>query len=329
MAAAFLVFNNSSDKAAAPFADGPADFPAVEVSDPPGGFGTPTPPYPSAASEFPDTVGTPDGSGKTYPIPHVVDYITVQMDASDIFRGKLVLINSDHHYDIPESRGYIYIDSERTSSYRVADIDMTLTSTIIRPLNNMMDAFYAETGLNPVAITRAFRTYAKQQAAFNQYVATVGRDEAEKWASLPGYSEHHSGLAIDLGIFDGTSIGAFSDTGQYAWFKENSYKFGFILRYPPEKSTITKISHVPWHFRYVRNPHAYIIFENGWCLEEYIDFITEHRPGDGYWTDYDGDIYEIYYTRDTEIDIPAGFEYTTSGNNSDGFIVTIKWPMSE
>ena len=239
-------------------------------------------------------------------------------------RGSLLLINYNNKFEYPTYPDYIFISKLKTSSYRIADSEMQLSYSIMEPLNEMMDAFYDETGLNTVTITSAYRTFEKQQAILDDYIAQVGRKEALKWASLPGYSEHHSGLAFDLGIYTGGKVRKFSGDGKYAWFKENSYKYGFILRYPPNKSEITKITSEPWHFRYVGAVHAYLIHEHGWCFEEYIDFITEYTQGNAYKVEMESGTYEIFFTQETETEIPEGCEYTISGNNIDGYIVTVK-----
>ncbi|MDQ5983278.1 MAG: hypothetical protein RUMPE_00279 [Eubacteriales bacterium SKADARSKE-1] len=85
----------------------------------------------------------------------------------------------------------------------------------------------------------------------------------------PGTSEHHTGLAIDLnGDQDD-----FCNTDAYNWLIENSFKYGFILRYKAEKQHITKRKYQPWHFRYVGKLHSKTIEEKNMCLEEYVSSI--------------------------------------------------------
>ena len=86
--------------------------------------------------------------------------------------------------------------------------------------------------------------------------------------ALPGYSEHETGLAID-----------FTTTGNDAnkllmwnWLSRNAYKYGFILRYPENKTNITGYMYEPWHYRYVGKDKAKIIFDNNLCLEEYLEY---------------------------------------------------------
>jgi D-alanyl-D-alanine carboxypeptidase len=188
----------------------------------------------------------------------------------------------------------------------------------------MMDAFYSETECNTITITSAFREYIRQQEILDEYTAILGRTEAKKRVALPGHSEHNAGLAVDFGVYNDGELGTFLHTGINGWFFLNSYKYGFIPRYPENKTAITKTAYEPWHFRYVGVPHAYFIRQSGMCLEEYIEFIMGFTYDNPYKALFDGEEYEVYFTRDSEIPIPYDKGADISGNNIDGFIVTIK-----
>ena len=248
----------------------------------------------------------------------------ISLDYSDISRGSLVLVNYAHSFDVPAEYNFVSIAGAMTQSYRVVNDQLALCGTAIGPLNDMMDAFYAETGLRDVTIRSAFRGYESQQAALDNWIATVGQDEALRFAALPGHSEHHTGLAVDFGIYDDGNIRQFTGTGAHAWFRYNAHRFGFILRYTEEFSPITGVADEPWHFRYVGLPHSYFIFGRGWALEEYIAYIMNLGPGQTLRGYYNGAAYEVFFSRDTEIAIPIDAEYTISGSNIDGFIVTIR-----
>lgn len=94
------------------------------------------------------------------------------------------------------------------------------------------------------------------------------KEKALKWVSMPGTSEHQLGFAVDINGENETT-----DEKAYKWLSENAYKYGFILRYPDEKSDITGISYEPWHFRYVGKNHAKKMYEQGLCLEEYVEMM--------------------------------------------------------
>lgn len=137
----------------------------------------------------------------------------------------------------------------------------------------------AANGYTSLSITSGYRSYNYQQVLFNNQVsalrASYGAD-AEKKATeavaLPGTSEHQSGLCADLHNLPSASQ-HFANTKEYQWLVENCAKFGFILRYPKNKTDITKIMFEPWHYRYVGRYHAERIMQEGLCLEEYMAFI--------------------------------------------------------
>ena len=95
--------------------------------------------------------------------------------------------------------------------------------------------------------------------------------EAARWVAQPGTSEHQTGLALDI-VAAGYQIldEEQEDTAEQKWLMENSWKYGFILRYPSEKSDITGIGYEPWHYRYVGKAAAADIYRTGVCLEEYL-----------------------------------------------------------
>ncbi len=88
---------------------------------------------------------------------------------------------------------------------------------------------------------------------------------------MPGYSEHATGLSLDITSEDYQNLDEKqADTAESKWLAENCYKYGFILRYPPEKADITGIIYEPWHYRYVGKEAAKEIKEKGITLEEYL-----------------------------------------------------------
>ena len=133
----------------------------------------------------------------------------------------------------------------------------------------MLKAAKAE-GLGPIVVS-GYRTQEKQRRLYEDkikeyrkqgYSKEEARRKAEQWVALPGTSEHQLGLAVDIN-------GAVYDI--YPWLQENSYKYGFIFRYPEEKESITGISEEVWHYRYVGVKAAKEIYQRGICLEEYLE----------------------------------------------------------
>ncbi len=137
----------------------------------------------------------------------------------------------------------------------------------------LMEMFEAAKGINMDVLPNVesgYRSAESQQAIYERRVAEYkeqgwsesgARAETEKWVALPGTSEHQLGIAVDIS-------GAVYAI--YPWLAENAWQYGFILRYPPEKTAITGISGEEWHYRYVGPEAAAEIHERGITLEEYL-----------------------------------------------------------
>ena len=134
-------------------------------------------------------------------------------------------------------------------------------------------------GLDPL-ICSSYRTNAFQKQLFHEQVTAyqnrgLSKKEAEKeaavWVAVPGTSEHQLGLAVDLVSLSNQNLNhSQENTALQKWLMKNSWKYGFILRYPSDKSSITGIGYEPWHYRYVGKKAAKAIYEQGVCLEEYL-----------------------------------------------------------
>lgn len=144
---------------------------------------------------------------------------------------------------------------------------------IYSDLQEMFDDMRAQ-GIYP-SISSAYRTYEEQEDMLNDkinvYISNgYSKHEAEKLAkqsvAVPGTSEHELGLALDI-IADKSKS---TNEEVYKWLNENSYKYGFIMRYPSQKSKITGVEYEPWHYRYVGKEAAKEIYEKDICLEEYL-----------------------------------------------------------
>ncbi len=127
-----------------------------------------------------------------------------------------------------------------------------------------------------------YRPYEVQEKLFNRKKAKFSHlsdEEAEleaaKSVAKPGTSEHQTGLALDIVTPSYTSLDeGYADTKAAKWLAANAYQYGFILRYPKDKTEITQIIFEPWHYRYVGKEAATIIFEEGLCYEEFYEGIV-------------------------------------------------------
>lgn len=176
-----------------------------------------------------------------------------------------------------------------------------------------------------------YRTMAEQTEIYEQSLKENGERFTRQYVALPGRSEHQTGLAIDLGL-NREPIDFirpdFPYDGICEDFRRAAPDFGFIERYAKEKERITGISHEPWHFRYVGQPHARIMTERGLSLEEYITLLQNYRADCRLFCPISRDCAaEIYYVpaerEANTIRLPEGCACQISGNNVDGFIVTV------
>lgn len=254
-------------------------------------------------------------------------YNSILMNTDDIYVGELILVNESTKYTF-KNDDVKSIIKEYNKAYTVKDKNVYLKLNSITALNDMFKSFKKNTGLSDILIIDGYRTYEEQKKILNSRIKEQGEERARSFVANPGFSEHHSGYAIDIGIFRNGNVFDFTGEDKYSWIIDNMHKYGWIIRYETHKSSITKIDYEPWHLRYVGKPHAYIMKKNDLCLEEYIDYIKEYEFSKKHLIikDDENNEYEIYYFKASEnktvLPIPNG-KYTVSGNNIDGFIVTL------
>ena len=253
------------------------------------------------------------------------NYSTVTEIPNAVYEGELILVNKDHSYSFPASaeENIVPVYENCTDSYQYADLEVSLSKQTITALNTMMDKFYEEKGLSDCIIISGFRTKEYQDQIYELGTTDI----------VGGCSDYHTGLSFDLGIYpadEEQSSYFYIPNDDYSWVNENCAKYGFVLRDPEGKEDKTGVEAKSYTFRYVGIPHAICMSENDLCLEEYIDFVKNYT--------YDSDHltvsgpeknYEIYYVpaepgADTEVPVPSDKTYTISGNNVDGFVVTVE-----
>ena len=251
-------------------------------------------------------------------------YEILTMTEEDMAVGEQILVSNEHMYSFPEaaeSQLVLLVDN-KSSSYTSNVNDTLILPVAVEHLNQMLDDYVAQGGATDIMVVSGYRTYDFQQGLFDRNAARNGIENARRYVAQAGGSEHHTGYAVDL--YSTNNGDYFEGVGEYAWVTDHCHEYGFILRYTEEKEPITKIGPESWHFRYVGVPHSYIVVENDFCYEEYIDYLRQF-PFDGehlFYTVGDQE-YEIYFVEGLEVPVPESGEYTVSGNNVDGFIVTI------
>ena len=166
------------------------------------------------------------------------------------------------------------------SAFSRKDKTIYLQSTAMMALEAMFNNMVAD-GITDAYIQSSYRSHSYQAMLFNMYIEDemangLSREEAEikanKYSARPEYSEHRTGLAVD---FTTKSIGGavddiFETTEAFTWLKANSWKYGFVLRYPEDKESTTGYMYESWHYRFVGLEVASIMYQTGLCYEEYL-----------------------------------------------------------
>lgn len=189
---------------------------------------------------------------------------------------------------VPEN--LVPVDTAYTTGAKSIELEECVAKAVI----SMIDAMRAE-GINNVSVTSAYRTYEYQEQLFARYIAEERekhptwsdeevRAEVLTYSAAPGTSEHQTGLCVDLitdemaGLWNYGSETpnylydkGFAETAAFEWLGEHAHEYGFILRFPEDKTEITGYSYESWHYRYVGVEHAKKIHEEGITLEEYLE----------------------------------------------------------
>lgn len=164
-----------------------------------------------------------------------------------------------------------------------------LSNSIQKLLPMTIDALYTmigqarKEGIEGYISDSTYRDINNQKYLFNRRVAINKRLkvkdpylESQKRVALPGASEHQTGLALDIYSTNGYSVDSFGYTAQSKWLKNNSWKFGFIVRYPEDKQSLTYTMYEPWHIRYVGYPYSAMLFNENICLEEFMGYMKKY-----------------------------------------------------
>lgn len=179
------------------------------------------------------------------------------------FHGDILIVNSENRLGadyVPDDLVNLY---QMRHSFRLASSEIYLTRECYEAMEKMFAAA-EDAEMNGYIVTSGYRDYNRQ--------AEIFAESEPGYAQEPGASEHQTGLAFDVTVETGDG---FENTPQYSWLMSNAHKYGFIQRYPANKSHITGISYEPWHYRYVGKELAKELYEAGQTLEEYLDALTQ------------------------------------------------------
>jgi len=174
------------------------------------------------------------------------------------YHGEILIVNSENRLGadyVPDELVNLY---QMRHSFRLASSEILLTRECYEAMEKMFAAA-EDADMNGYIVTSGYRDYNRQ--------AEIFAESEPGYAQEPGASEHQTGMAFDVTV---ETAAGFENTPQYAWLMENAHKYGFIQRYPANKSHITGISYEPWHYRYVGVKAAKQMKKTGMCLEEFL-----------------------------------------------------------
>lgn len=169
----------------------------------------------------------------------------------------------------PLPRGYVPADLVTPAVPVKPATGATQLSTATATAFEAMVADAATAGYQ-LQLNSGYRSLEQQQMLYDRFVRDFGEEVAAQRVAVPGTSEHQTGLAADVGLVGLPDDQLFGDTQASVWVAANAHRFGFILRYPPEKSEITGYSDEPWHLRYVGRELAAELHASGLTMEEHF-----------------------------------------------------------
>lgn len=256
---------------------------------------------------------TEEGYSRTRQVISPGNDLSIKVSKDQTYQGNLVLVNKDY----PVHQGGMRTDvvelakhKELVQGFGLLDNSIRLSQSVVQAFTTMINAAKKD-GVRHFMMNSGFRDNKEQDQLYKQMGAN--------YALPAGYSEHNLGLALDIG----SSQADMNQASEGRWLIGNASDYGFILRYPKDKTAITGIQYEPWHFRYVGLPHSVIMQQKNFTLEEYLAYLKDQKKISA---TVKGKKYEIAYypvSKTENIPMPANRSYEISGNNMDGVIVTV------
>ena len=261
---------------------------------------------------------TPDSSGSDGG-DSAANFTEETVTSAQLHSGSLILVNKNNEYIFADNPEVVSFPTTGRT-YGLKNSLLKANSTALAAFNEMMaDAYKNITGANIVVMT-AYRSPDEQTALNNGTPA--------------GYSDFHTGMSFELKESETWApINAATLNGKYDWIYQNAHKYGFVVRYPADTkeksfSDITGVADYAQVFRYVGVAHATYMYEKNLCLEEYLELLrtTYSYENPLNIKGADGRSYQVYYAaanEDSNIFVSSRYGYELSGDNMNGYIVTI------
>lgn len=190
---------------------------------------------------------------------------------TDISKDYLMMVNKYYHL----SEDYEPDDLVNVNNRYYYGENHRIRSVVYEAFIDMWNQAYQD-GIYLI-INSSYRSYQEQQQVYDQYKNNYGTTYADSIAARPGYSEHQTGLSIDIFSTEYTTTANFKGSPAHEWLVENAYQYGFIQRYQEDNESITGFSEEAWHWRYVGVEVATYLHEHNITFDEYYAYFLANE----------------------------------------------------
>lgn len=242
-------------------------------------------------------------------------YSTIDLKYSGIYSGNLILVDDVNAYK-PVSENNIvslYKQAGWGVSYRLRNSQIGLDADVIPAFSSMLSAMRT--------------AFAGSLQAGDYFLIQSAAPTSNSTAVIDYNNENTAGYSFDIRVFLASKKTRKLNDAEQTWLAENCASYGFVLRYDEGKEDKTGVTADLYHFRYVGIPHSLYMKANNLCLEEYLDLVKNYSYASPLVISTGTSTYNVYYVKavgsSTKAYIPSGSIYTISGNNTDGFIITV------
>lgn len=187
---------------------------------------------------------------------------------TDLSKGNLILVNKFNYLNNS------FIPNE------IVDVDINYAYQNNKASKEVNDAYVlmakeAKKDNIILLVNSSYRTYERQEEIYKEFYYSKGISYADKYAARAGYSEHQTGLALDIFTSGRSTTSDFDQSEAFKWLTNNAHKYGFILRYPKDKEYLTGYSYESWHYRYLGVDTATKVYNSGLTYDEYYAYYLD------------------------------------------------------
>lgn len=255
----------------------------------------------------PDMFNIPVGNKYVY-VYKSLDFIPVSTSMKPLLKYDLLIVNEGNKFKDASQIKLEYLGKNKTFSSKTS---YRLQPEVLKNMKEMLGAAHAEGNKN-IIVTGSYRGINEQTRMFTELYKYWSKriknpyEKTNEKVAKPGYSEHHTGMAADI-VSNGATSKTFAKTKFYKWMHANSYKYGFVERYPKGKESVTKYMWESWHYRYVGLPYSKYLTKNGLVLEELLEKLQMEKS---IVIEYAARRYNLIYLKGAEnISVEPGVEY--------------------